>query len=146
MNWLTALFSGADSVKVVGDTLDKLFTNDDAREKALEMQKAQQAFDLAEDTLSVQLATNQTDINKVEAASTNSFVSSWRPAIGWVCCVAFSYSYIIEPVSRFIAQVGFGYTGLFPLIDLSGMYPVLMGMLGLGYMRTHEKINGVASK
>ena len=46
MNWLTALFSGGDAVKVVGDTVEKLFTNDDAREKALESQKAQMAYNI----------------------------------------------------------------------------------------------------
>ena len=143
MNWLTALFSGGDAVKVVGDTVEKLFTNDDAREKALESQKAQMAYNIDLEKLDVQLATNQTDINKVEAASSNTFSSSWRPFIGYICGFALAYSAILEPLARFIAKVGFDYSGDFPVIDTTMNGQILMGLLGLGTLRTIEKSKGV---
>ncbi len=146
MNWLTALFSGNDALKVVGDTVDHLFTNDDAREKALESQKAQQAFDLAIAQLDAQALQNQTDIDKTEAVSASLFVSGWRPFVGWICAFALTYSAIIEPIARFVARVGFDYSGDFPTIDTTITLQVLLGMLGLSSMRSYEKLNGVARK
>lgn len=146
MNWLASLFTSGDAVKTVGDTLQALFTNNDAREKALEMQKAQQAYDLELAKLESQALQNQTDVNKIEASSTSLFVSGWRPAIGWVCGAALSYAAIIEPVGRFIAVTFFDYKGEFPHIDTTITMQILIGMLGLGGMRSFEKYKGVASK
>jgi hypothetical protein len=93
----------------------------------------------------VQLATGQMDINKVEAASSSTFVSGWRPFIGWICGAALAYVGLVEPLARFIAQVAFHYNGAFPIIDTNLTMQVLLGMLGLGTLRTYEKKNGVAS-
>lgn len=146
MNWLATLFSGGDAIKTVGDTLEKLFTNDDAREKALEMQKAQFAFDLEVAKIEQQLITAQTDINKVEAANPSVFVSGWRPFVGWICAAAFGYIAILEPLLRFVAVVGFDYKGQFPQIDTNLTMQVLIGMLGLGGLRTFDKVKGVDTK
>lgn len=144
--WLTTLFGGGDTVKAVGDTLDKLFTSDDERlERKLESDKAQMAYDLEIAKLDAQALQNQTEINKIEAASSSLFVSGWRPAVGWCCCFALAYAAIIEPLGRFIASLG-GYTGEFPHIDTSITMQVLLGMLGLGGMRSFEKHKGVANK
>ena len=81
----------------------------------------------------------QLEINKVEAAHKSLFVAGWRPFIGWVCGLALAYNVIITPM-----LVGLGYE--MPVVDPSLLYPVLLGMLGLGAMRTGEKINGVTHK
>jgi len=146
MTWLTALLGGGDTVKVVGDTLEKLFTNDDAREKALEMQKAQQAFDLEIAKLESQALTNQTDINKIEANNPSVFVSGWRPFVGWICAFALAYVGILEPMIRFVAEVMFGYKGSFPVIDSTITMQVLLGMLGLSGMRSFDKLKGTDTK
>jgi len=146
MNWLATLFGSADTVKVVGDTLEKLFTNDDAREKALEMQKAQQAYDLEIAKLDAQGITQQTDINKIEAVNPSLFVSGWRPFVGWVCACALAYVAILEPLVRFVATVGFKYTGGFPVIDTTITLQVLLGMLGLSGMRSFDKLKGTDTK
>lgn len=146
MNWLTTLFSGGDAVKTVGTTLEKLFTNDDAREKALEMQKAQQAYDLAEETLISQQNIAQTEVNKIEAASTSLFIAGARPAILWICAIALAYSFVIEPVARFVAKVWFDYLGEFPVIDVAGLYPLLFGMLGISGLRSYDKKQGTDTK
>lgn len=146
MNWLASLFTGGDTVKVVGDTLEKLFTNDDAREKALEMQKAQQAFDLEIAKLDQQVVIAQTDIDKTEAVNPSVFVSGWRPFVGWVCAVALAYVAILEPLVRFIAKVGFSYQGAFPVIDTTITMQILMGMLGLGGLRSFDKLKGTDTK
>ena len=69
-------------------------------------------------------------------------VSGWRPAVGWTCCLGLAGNFIFIPMSNFIMALA-GSDILIPLIDVSTMMPVLMGMLGLGAMRTVEKINKV---
>ena len=105
----------------------------------LELLKMQQSGDLA-------VMTGQLEINKIEAGSTNLFVSGWRPFIGWVCGISLTYAAIIEPVSRFIAKVVFSYTAEFPVIDTTLTLQILLGLLGLAGMRSWEKKEGVASK
>jgi hypothetical protein len=87
--------------------------------------------------------TGQLEINKTEAASTNWFVAGWRPYVGWGCGTAFLYVALFEPLIRFVATVIFKYTGPFPVIDTSLTMQVLLGMLGLGAMRTYEKSKDV---
>jgi len=93
----------------------------------------------------VMVVQGQIDTNKAEAVNPSVFVSGWRPFIGWVCGAACGWNWIGLP----IAKVGLTLTGhsldLSPA-NLTEMLPVLMGMLGLGGLRTIEKINGVASK
>lgn len=87
----------------------------------------------------------QLDANKAEAANASVFVSGWRPFIGWVCGAACAWNWIGIPIARFaLAQLGHP-IGLSPA-DLGEMMPILMGMLGLGGLRTIEKIQGVAAK
>ncbi len=146
MSFLKTLFSGGDTVKAIGDTVDKLFTSDDERlERKNEADKAQKAYDLEIARLDAQALQNQTDVNKIEAASTNLFVSGWRPFVGWVCGFALAYVAILEPLLRFIAAMS-GYEGSYPVIDTTITLQVLLGMLGLGGMRSFEKAKGVASK
>jgi len=87
----------------------------------------------------------QLDANKVEAASPSVFVSGWRPFVGWVCGVGCAWNWIGLPV----AKVGLALSG-HPLevspADLSEMMPLLLGMLGMGGLRTVEKIKGVAAQ
>jgi hypothetical protein len=92
------------------------------------------------------ILTAQTDINLKEAEHPSLFVSGWRPYIGWVCGFALAYVSLIEPVLRFTAAIGFGYDGDFPHIDTDITLQILLGMLGLGAMRTSEKFKKVARK
>lgn len=85
----------------------------------------------------------QIDVDKEEAKSTNWFVAGWRPAVGWVCASALAYVALVEPLARFLAKVLFAYSGEFPLIDTTLTMQVLLGMLGMGAMRTVEKQQGV---
>ena len=78
----------------------------------------------------------QLEVNKVEAAHKSLFVSGWRPAIGWICGFALMYSTILAPI------LGIWFT--VPPVDSSLLTSVLMGMLGLGAMRTVEKTKSVA--
>ena len=85
----------------------------------------------------------QLGINKVEAAHRSMFVAGWRPFIGWTCGVALMYTYVLQPILVFgLAQSG--YLVDLPRMDLGELMPVLMGMLGLGGLRSWEKVKCVA--
>lgn len=90
------------------------------------------------------LVQGQLDINKAEAASPSLLVAGWRPFIGWVCGVACAWNWIGLPVAKF-ACAYMGHPLQLSPADMSEMWPLLMGMLGLGGLRTFEKTKGVAS-
>lgn len=124
-------------LQVSGKVIDRLWPDPtQAAQAKLELFKLQQTGELAQ-------ITGQLEINKTEAASSSVFVAGWRPAIVWVCAFALFYQYIGKPISQAIA-VAIGH----PLPVLPGLddnlWQLLLGMLGLGGLRTFEKINGVA--
>ena len=79
----------------------------------------------------------QLDVNKTEAAHKNLFVAGWRPFIGWTCGMAMAFNYIGVPIAG-----TFGVTMV--VLDITTMFPVLLGMLGLAGLRTGEKVKGVS--
>ena len=107
-------------------------------------QKAALAHDLATmaDQHAQELAKGQLEVNKVEAAHQSLFVAGWRPAVGWVCVLGMFGNFITIPFSNFVLAL-LGIDIVIPLVPLETMMPVLMGMLGLGAMRTYEKKNSV---
>ena len=107
-------------------------------------QKARLAHDLATmaDQHAQELAKGQMAINQVEAAHKSLFVSGWRPAVGWVCVLGMFGNFITIPFSNFVLAL-LGIDIVIPLVPLETMMPVLMGMLGLGAMRSYEKKNSV---
>jgi len=126
-------------VTVGSQLIERLFPDPaQAAEAKIKLVELQQNGDLA-------AIAGQMDINKVEAANTSIFVSGWRPFVGWVCGFGLSYVAIIEPIARFVATMT-GYTGGFPSIDTTLTMQVLIGMLGLGGLRSLDKFNGVAAK
>jgi len=82
----------------------------------------------------------QMDINKVEAASSSTFVAGWRPAIGWICGLGLFVQFIVNPIATWIAALA-QHPIVFPALDLGTLMTLLLGMLGLGTMRTFEKVN-----
>tara|TARA_B100001094_G_scaffold269825_1_gene274292 strand:- start:313 stop:717 length:405 start_codon:yes stop_codon:yes gene_type:complete len=89
-----------------------------------------------------ELAKGQLEVNKVEAAHKSLFVAGWRPAIGWICGLGMASNFILIPIANFVLALT-GSAVIVPLLDTGEMMPVLMGMLGLGAMRTYEKKEGV---
>lgn len=124
----------------IGNTLiNKLFPDPEQAAKAqLELIRLQQNGELA-----AMIA--QTDINKVEASSNSWFVSSWRPFCGWVGGFGLAYAAIVEPLLRLLATL-YGYTGEFPAIDTTITMQILFGLLGLGAMRSYDKVKGTETK
>jgi hypothetical protein len=82
-----------------------------------------------------EIALAQISVNKAEA-SAGTFRGGWRPAVGWVCALGFGVNFLISPIAA-----GFGF--IVPQADVSTMMPVLMGLLGLGGMRSFEKAKGI---
>ena len=127
--------------------IDRLWPDPAAKAAAqLELLKMQQSGDLAQLAADTDLAKLQIQTNIEEAKSTNWFVAGWRPAIGWVCGAGLAYAALVEPFARFAAKVWFGYSGEFPVIDTDLTLQILMGMLGLGAMRSVEKVKGAEGK
>ena len=90
-----------------------------------------------------ELAKGQLEVNKVEAASSNMFVAGWRPAVGWVTVIGMASNYILIPMGNFALAIADSEITI-PLLQMSEMMPVLLGMLGLGTMRSVEKIKKVS--
>jgi hypothetical protein len=90
-----------------------------------------------------ELAKAQLEVNKVEAQHRSLFVSGWRPAVGWCCVFGMMGNFMVIPFANFVLAL-LEIDVVVPLIDTATMMPVLMGMLGLGAMRTYEKKSGVS--
>ena len=124
--------------------IERVFPDPAAKAAAeLELLRLHQTGELAALAAATDLAKGQLAINTEEAKSASLFVAGWRPAIGWTCAAAFGYAAILEPLMRMSATVG-GYVGTFPAIDTDITLQVLMGLLGLGTLRTIEKLQGKA--
>lgn len=128
------LFSGdvSKTVTSVADGLDGLFTSDDERLTHKEVMER-----LKQEPHKAQLA-----VNAIEAQHRSLFVAGWRPFTGWTCGIALAYQYILHPIMAWIVVLSMEAPVYPPEIDLAVMMPVLLGMLGLGGLRTMEKSNG----
>ena len=81
----------------------------------------------------------QIEVNKVEAGSTNLFVSGWRPFVGWTCGVALCYHFVLQPLLVFVLSA-IGKPVDLPVFDMNSLMTILLGLLGLGGMRSFEKV------
>ena len=90
-----------------------------------------------------ELAKGQLEVNKVEAGHRSPLVAGWRPFIGWVCGVALAWHFVLSPVIIFIAAWLNVTLPALPEFDMGSLMTVLMGMLGLGGLRTFEKTKGL---
>ena len=85
----------------------------------------------------------QIQLNKQEAAHKIIFVAGWRPFVGWTCGVALAYHFIVSPIVETIL-IAAGVAVDLPSFEFSQLSSILMGMLGLGGLRTYEKMKGVS--
>ena len=123
---------------IIGDVIGRFLPED--KEAAA---KAKQEIEQQLTTHLAQIDLAQLEVNKSEAAHRSIFVAGWRPFIGWACGLALAYTYVIQPIATFVL----GQTGHLvdlPTLSMGEMMPVLMGMLGLGGLRTFEKTKGVS--
>jgi len=122
----------------VTELLDKFIEDKDA--------KNQLAHDLSTmaEKHAQELAKGQIEINKIEAAHKSVFVAGWRPFVGWVCGIALAWHFILSPLTIFVVALIGAAIPTLPEFDMSSLLTVLMGMLGLGGLRTFEKFKGVS--
>lgn len=123
--------------------LDKVIPDPQAKAQAqIELLRLNQAGEFKELDAQLEMARNQTAINVEEAKSTNLFVSGWRPFLGWTCGFIFVSNYIGVPLLAWLSPMLD--IPAPPRLDIGEVLPVLLGMLGLGSLRTAEKVKGVA--
>jgi len=132
-------------IPVIGNLLDKLIPDPQAAANAkLEMLKLAQSGELAYLDADVKLASGQMSINQEEARSGSLFRGGWRPAVGWLCVAGFGYMALLRPLLPWVATVSGYAVPELPPIDTAEIGAILFGMLGLGGMRTAERIKGKA--
>ena len=119
-------------IGVAGKVLDKFVEDKDLKAK-LEHEMKMQLHN-------ANLA--QIEVNKAEATHKSMFVAGWRPACGWICSIALLYHFVLQPIIVFILSAA-GYSYDLPSFDMSSLMTVLMGMLGLGGLRSFEKSKNI---
>ncbi|MFC7048445.1 3TM-type holin [Emcibacter nanhaiensis] len=133
MSFLGDLFGGpaVDAVSAVGNVFDKLFTSDEEKARAeAVMAKIRQQPQIL-----------QAEINRIEAAHRSVFVAGWRPFIGWVCGIGFLWAFLLHPLFQWgVALAGLDVTP--PKIATDNMMELVLALLGLGALRSAEKMTG----
>jgi len=104
-------------------------------------------IDLQLQTLENALTSGQLKVNEAEAKSGSLFIAGWRPMVGWICALALAYQFLLYPLIVW-AWVAYGNNldTAPPMIDGSALYPVLLGMLGIGGMRSFDKLRNTDTK
>lgn len=126
-------------VETVGKVLDKVLP--DPKQKAdalLKLEELRQSGDLS-------IISGQNKINEIEAANPNLFVAGWRPFIGWICGAALAFQLVVAPMIMWGYDLA-GHPVTLPVMQTELLTTLLVGMLGLGGMRTVEKLQGVQDK
>ena len=131
-------------IPAITQVLDKIIPDPqaaaDAKLKALELA---QKGDLAALDAELRLALGQLEVNKAEA-TTDMFRGGWRPAVGWVCVVGLAYQFILQPLLPWLVALFGAQVPPLPAIDNETLMVLLTGMLGLGGLRTLERVKGKA--
>ena len=126
------MFGIDDAIAAGLKVLDKFIPDPEAKAKAeSDLRDALMSWDKA-----------QLEVNKAEALHRSIFVAGWRPFVGWTCGVALAFHFVGAPVVLWAAAL-FGNPVTVPTFDMGTLTTVLMGMLGLGGLRTYEKLKGV---
>lgn len=127
--------AAAKPIEAVGGVLDSLFTSDEEKlDKKILMQRLKQ-----------RMPELQVALNQVEAQHRSIFVAGWRPFVGWVCGSALAYNYIVRDIMAWgITNWGDQTMTMPPALQMEHLMTVLLGLLGLGGLRTYEKVKGRA--
>jgi hypothetical protein len=121
----------------LGTLIDRLIPDRAAAERA-KAEMEQQLVSAAN-----QAALAQVEVNKVEAAHSSVFVAGWRPSIGWVCAAGLAWAFVLAPIASW-ALVVLGIRAELPAIHTDYLLELVLAMLGIGGLRTFEKLRGVA--
>lgn len=126
---------------LAGKVFDKIFPNPaEANAAKLKLFEMQQSGELKVLEAETALAQGQISINKAEAESPDFFRGGWRPFIGWVCGLGLFYQFLLRPLLTFVLMVAETKVQTMPALELDTLMTLLFGILGLGAMRTTEKL------
>lgn len=142
---ISGILSGGVGGKIA-DIIDKRVPDRDLAEKLkhetdMALQEGEQALKVKAAELDQTVVEGQNRINELEAQSSNLFASGWRPGTGWVCVVGLFYQFIFHPIASWLS-VAHNWQPP-PALEIGTLLTLLCGMLGLGAMRTTERIQGV---
>ena len=130
---------------VVGTLIDKLFPDKQAADEAkIKMMELAQKGELAQLDAQMQLAMGQIETNKIEAASTDPFRAGWRPMAGWACSLGLFYEFLLRPILPWLVGLTGAEVALMPSVDIDQLMILLGGLLGLGSLRSFERVKGKA--
>lgn len=130
-----------DIIDTVGELVSEVIVDPDKKnELLLELEKLK---DNQNERIHQELL-GQVEINKIEAASGSLFVAGWRPFIGWVGGAGLAWSFILGPAIEYFARLN-GWAGTMPEFQFEQLITIVLAMLGVGTMRTVEKIQGVST-
>ncbi len=131
-------------IPIIGTVLDKIIPDPqasaDAKFKILELAQKGELSALDAD---MRLALGQLEVNKAEA-QTDMFRGGWRPAVGWTCVFGLAYQFLIQPLLPWVVALFGAQVPPLPAIDNETLMVLLTGMLGLGGLRTFERVKGKA--
>lgn len=131
-------------IPVIGTVLEKVLPDPQASAEAkIKLMELAQKGELAVLDAETKMALGQIEVNKVEAG-TDMFRGGWRPATGWACVFGLVYQFLLQPVLPWLVVVFGGSVPPLPPIDNETLMVLLTGMLGLGGLRTFERIKGKA--
>ena len=127
---------------VVGGIVE-LIPNSNERAKAKENMEMQLL------TIITAAVSGQQEINKQEAAHKSIFVAGWRPFIGWVCGFGIAWQFLFNPIANWVLLLIMAYNPdiiipPLPILDIGELISLVMAMLGMGGLRTFEKLRGVS--
>jgi hypothetical protein len=131
-------------IPLIGTIVEKVIPDPQAAADAkLRVMELAQKGELAVLDADLKLALGQIEVNKAEA-TTDMFRGGWRPAVGWVCVVGLAYQFILQPVLPWVVALFGAQVPPLPAIDNETLMILLTGMLGLGGLRTFERVKGKA--
>jgi hypothetical protein len=130
---------------VVGTLIDKLFPDKQAADEAkIKMMELAQKGELAQLDAQMQLAMGQIETNKIEAASSDPFRAGWRPMAGWACSLGLFYEFLLRPILPWLVGLSGAEVAPMPSVDIDQLMILLGGLLGLGSLRSFERVKGKA--
>tara|TARA_Y100000296_G_C4947540_1_gene144602 strand:+ start:36 stop:476 length:441 start_codon:yes stop_codon:yes gene_type:complete len=137
MKLLGNLFGGG-AIKAVGKIVDEVFTSEDEKNQAM----------IAIAKVEAELKKRQMDINLADAQSKAGGISGaiqriWRPLIGFSCALAIFWEYVLKQFLMFLIATFNWETKPLPELDMATLMPLVMALLGMGALRSYEKVKGV---
>ena len=132
-----------DFLPTIAKVIDKLIPDPQAKAQAqLDLLKLQQAGEFKELDADLALKLEQIKVNALEAQSPDFFRGGWRPFVGWVCGTGLAVQFLVAPLASWAAAL-YGHAIAFPSLDMGTLMTLLGGLLGLGGLRTAEKLQGI---